>query len=85
MILDAREILLSKSYKTYKKPMSIQIISTSVPEPVAKAIRDMARKEDRSVSYIAGRILRRGLDASPVPQASFARRGRNNSKPGAEK
>lgn len=56
--------------------MKNEVISTSVPQATAEAIRQIAKGEDRTVSKIASRILAWGVTACPAPQARFARRER---------
>ncbi|HWA07957.1 MAG TPA: hypothetical protein VG838_00675 [Opitutaceae bacterium] len=56
--------------------MSHTIISAYVPESVARAIEEQAKREDRSKSKVAGRILAAELQKAPSPEAKFARRRR---------
>jgi len=60
--------------------MPNEVISTSVPEHVANEIKSRALKQDRSVSYIAGQILRQQIANRPAPEVQFARRRTRRAK-----
>lgn len=61
-----------------ESPFARETLGVYVPNVVRDALREAARREDRSVSYIAGRILREVMlnamaeDASPALAVNFA-------------
>lgn len=56
------------------------VISAYVSEEVAKIIQHMADQEDRTKSYVAGRILAAQVKTSPIPIAKFSRRHRTKKE-----
>lgn len=51
-------------------------LAVHLPAALISQVEAQAQAEDRSKSYILGRIIRRELTAAPEPSIQFARRTR---------